>query len=88
MSEKKDDGGPAFPKIWESVNFGDGQIPSQGGITTRDYFAAKAMEGFIGGKMLSLLEFIFGTSSRWSPEFVAERAYEYADAMLAERRKP
>jgi hypothetical protein len=42
------------------------------GITIRDYFATKAMQNLV---------------SDYSPEFVAQKAYEYADAMLKEREK-
>lgn len=42
------------------------------GISVRDYFATKAMQNLV---------------SDYSPEFVAQKAYEYADAMLKEREK-
>jgi hypothetical protein len=42
------------------------------GISVRDYFATKAMQNLV---------------SDYSPEFVAQKAYEYADAMLREREK-
>lgn len=54
------------------------------GLTIRDYFAAKAMQA-----MLSFP----GDERRGNhynnntPEGVAEMAYNYADAMLAEREK-
>lgn len=44
------------------------------GMTLRDYFAAKAMSSLIGGGH--------------TPGLIASRAYEIADAMLAERSKP
>ena len=63
-------GGPAFPtKI--------GSVP---GMTLRDYFAAKAMQGMLAAcrdqAMFS------------QEEELAELAYGTADAMLKERDKP
>lgn len=67
------DGGPAFPI--EAFN-GWGQ-PFEG-MTLRDYFAAKAMQGMIA-------------RTSWGIEDdagdIAGEAYGYADAMLAEREK-
>lgn len=76
MSEqiKRDDGGPAFPSPW-----GEGAPP---GMTLRDYFAIHAPtppEHRINlQRKLKLLS---------ETEIRAALAYEYADAMLAERRK-
>lgn len=69
MSEKT--GGPAFPSM--RYEFGG----EDDGMTLRDYFAAKAMQGLIacGG--------VSDTTAKW----IAEIAYCYADAMLAEREK-
>lgn len=71
----KDNGGPAFPV---TVN---GQETY--GMTMRDYFAAKALPGFLstcerepGGAVSSL-----------SAGDLARASYEMADAMLAERAK-
>ena len=58
----KETGGPAFP------------IPHYThGMTLRDYFAAKAMQGWIVSNVEA------------SNKQFAEAAYEMADAMLAER---
>jgi hypothetical protein len=46
------------------------------GMTLRDYFAAKAMQALIQAQIV--------TRQQQS----AETAYEWADAMLAERTKP
>mgnify|MGYP003505659599 FL=1 len=74
----KNDGGPAFP-----VYDDHGQYVNGGGMTLRDYFAAKAMHQFLARSVLP-------------PEFdaselflmVAARAYEMADAMLKARETP
>jgi hypothetical protein len=64
-------GGPAFP-LETSTAF---QNP---GMTLRDYFAAKAMQGYLG-------------SPEWlrevSPQGTAEAAYRVADAMLKAREQ-
>lgn len=46
---KRDNGGPAFPA--ESVSNGDGGRRPQhySGMSMRDYFAAKAMQGLLAG---------------------------------------
>jgi hypothetical protein len=62
----KHDGGHAFPQ----------QYDDQDGMTLRDYFAAKAMQGM----------FAADTSKSAIPESDKARlAYEMADAMLKER---
>jgi hypothetical protein len=50
------------------------------GITMRDYFAAKAMQGGIG-----LVMHMKQPTNRTVPEVIAEFAYEYADAMMEAR---
>lgn len=68
MSER-DDGGPAFPS-WDYQMMGD-----SGGMTVRDYFAAKAM----------------AIAAQENPDesvhVIARLSYGLADAMLAERAK-
>ena len=66
----KDTGGPAFPHYGGAGWMGPG-------MTLRDYFAAKAMQGMFAGRNGSVL-----TASDW-----ATQAYIIADAMLAERNK-
>jgi len=71
-------GGPAFPHLrWHFGN--DTYAPlAEGGMTLRDYFAAKAMQGYLG-------------SPEWlrevSPQGTAEAAYRVADAMLKAREQ-
>ena len=65
-------GGPAFPQFVIS-NFG---AHVEGGMTLRDYFAAKAMQGFV-------------SDPDWRvdmmPNETARAAYTQADAMLKAR---
>lgn len=66
-------GGPAFPNT-------DATIPKEGdywnfqGMTLRDYFAAKAMQGMLAG-------------GRTGADYVAGLAYQYADSMLKAREQ-
>lgn len=72
MADKKD-GGPAFPD--------GGQHDYTGGMTLRDYFAAKALpmawSAFQDG--------YYECEAAELPQEVAMRAYQMADAMLAAR---
>lgn len=74
MSERND-GGPAFPQMRAIVDGACARQVSEGGLTLRDYFAAKAMAGMVGGTWPDLNE---------RPE-IAKRAYLMADAMLKAR---
>jgi hypothetical protein len=66
----KDTGGPAFPTmLYEHGGESDG-------MTLRDYFAAKAMQGLLASTKTN------------SAQVIAKDAYIIADAMLAERNKP
>jgi hypothetical protein len=56
-------GGQAFPLLFTHAT-------TQEGMTLRDYFAAKAMQGHCPSV---------------PPEHAARRAYDYADAMLKAR---
>ncbi len=80
MSDKIDTGGFAFARQGSRVDFGDGWIPSQDGMTLLDYFAAKAMTG-----MIDYAGTHIGTDG--AHERLARRCYEIAQAMLAEKRR-
>lgn len=74
------DGGPAFARA-------DCRYSAQGaqaGMSLRDYFAAKAMQGMLSGRGQIANE--KGVLLKLPSEFAAE-AYAIADAMLAERNK-
>ena len=65
-------GGPAFPL--STSGYGTDPV---NGMTLRDYFAAKALVGFMGSG-----------DADWTkhPESFAREAYRMADAMLAARK--
>ena len=68
---------PSAPESWEPYTEA---IGVSSGMTLRDYFAAKAMQGIMAG--------ILGDGGDWpNREIVVANAYATADAMLAERAK-
>ncbi len=66
----KDTGGSAFP--WKT------QYAEERGMSLRDYFAAKAMQGLLTKQT---------HTTKFNPEDDATYCYRVADAMLAERDK-
>lgn len=70
------DNPPAFPHFIP----GDERYATirESGMTLRDYFAAKAMQGYCTCP---------STVDSWSVLTTAEQAYQIADAMLKEREK-
>lgn len=72
MSEQNN-GGPAFPEHGQDAY---GMARAEGGMSLRDYFAAKAMQGLIAS-----------AEGQVKPESYVLAAFRIADAMLAERTK-
>ena len=62
------DGGPAFPT----------QVASYEGMTLRDYFAAKAMQGLLIG---------IESGKEHQAALIPKIAYDMADVMLKEREQ-
>jgi hypothetical protein len=88
----KDNGGPAFPATsWTK----DGDFLGENqGMTMRDYFAAKALVGFLAEPLTSGMDSAAKViTQRYTDKGMdvalhyAEAAYMLADAMLAERSK-
>lgn len=79
----QNNGGPAFPSLTQlNSPSHDYRAVSAGGISARDYFAAKAIEGSaekLGDWLLH--------DQEDAARSLARRAYLIADAMLAERAK-
>lgn len=72
----KDDGGPAYPAPEAAkARFGDSNPDAFLGMSLRDYFAAKAMQGFNANPHYD----------EYSHEDMASLCYMAADAMLAAR---
>lgn len=70
----KETGGPAFPSEIQAL---EGVTLTSSGMSLRDYFAAKAMQGWSANPI----------PEDSSIQDVAAWAYRQADAMLAERAK-
>jgi hypothetical protein len=76
------DGGPAFPVPAELCQ--DLTVHEQRGMTLRDYFAAKAMQGFCSNPNASNHP---AAVANWLRDHGAVSAYQMADAMIQERSK-
>lgn len=73
----KHDGGPAFPDPGRAQSAKQRGLLGNPGMSLRDYFAAKAMQGIVTHEdMWNQLD-----------STIAESAYALADAMLAQREK-
>jgi hypothetical protein len=74
----KETGGPAFPalELWNSQKQ-EFIAPATHGMTLRDYFAAKALQGLLEGDPENLAN----TGKKLAPF-----CYEIADAMLGARK--
>ena len=84
---------PAFPLAMPDQYHPEGAPLQQGfiesGMTLRDYFAAYALQGLLSNpKLLSKGKTKLTDVERLeTSKKKSRRAYEYADAMLAEREK-
>lgn len=81
---RQETGGPAFPvPVRDGNEYGRDFI----GLTVRDWFAGQAMilAGVAGAIATANDE--DAKDAKYSPSDLAARAYELADAMLAERNK-
>jgi hypothetical protein len=75
MSEIND-GGPAFPRPFSADDVdADISYPAHTGMTVRDYFAAKAMQGMCAHPY------------DLAPKGISNMAYKIADEMLKAREK-
>jgi hypothetical protein len=70
----KDTSGPAFP--CDLAMYDQEVVDAYSGMTLRDYFAAKAMQGLIA----TSTQFTMGSAG------LAELAFDQADAMLKARK--
>lgn len=81
------DGGPAFPIPGAVSHFGGEKFKDEAyaGMTLRDYFAAKAMQGFLAAEANPRVGTESEPYSRKYADYLALEAYALADAMLAAR---
>jgi hypothetical protein len=75
MSDKVDDGGPAFPRPTSTDEASErcNVFYAQDGMTLRDWFAGQALSNAY-------------TQADVDPDRIARWSYELADAMLAARK--
>jgi len=78
-------GGSAFPEIYTDAKVNEhnqeyGDTYSVGGMTLRDYFSAKAMQGVLSSPDLK-------SEIQNNPQWVAALSFRFADAMIRERDK-
>jgi len=69
MSEKINDGGPAFPVLY-------GQTNGLDGMSLRDWFAGQALAGLLASG-------VYSNSGPGFESFIALKSFYVADAMLA-----
>jgi hypothetical protein len=87
-------GGSAFPQVESQQVGSQGEyhtdVYSTGGMSLRDYFAAKAMQGYVIGVMAGGLIDAHMKAAKavcqTSDEYTAAKAYDLADAMLEARK--
>jgi hypothetical protein len=83
MSDRET-GGPAFPT---DEFMDDGKIKHTPGMTLRDYFATNAMQALIAKAPLRFFADQDADERSAMEKSFAVGAYEYADAIIAERAK-
>lgn len=77
MEQTKPNNTPAFPFMWDAAH--RPIFEKEQGMTLRDYFAAKAMQGMMGVDHEDYIPI--------HCEQLANQAYMFADAMLKAREK-
>jgi len=84
MSGGIDNGGAAFPEIVQRYNpdRDTEETVSEGGMTLRDYFAAKAMQAYLQ----IIHQNHASAGSEQGMDAIADAAYGLADAMLKARK--
>ncbi|MEJ3963079.1 hypothetical protein [Citrobacter braakii] len=83
MIMSKETGGPAFPHVVRYVSPDTYENLTHGGMTLRDYFAAKAMQGLLANTLMGDAS-LHARAPDWLAD-ISVGAYEFADAMLRAR---
>ena len=83
MNNPINDGGSAFPSEQGETQNNEWNQTYQPGMTLRDWFAGKVLNGYLSGRNNNRSE----NPSNFEARQVAMQCYAYADAMLAERLK-
>lgn len=84
MTDKQNTGGPAFP--CDCIPMPNGKVLTSDGMTLRDYFAAKAMQGLVSVELTEQNIDMFRRDKDGHPS-VSLTAYYIADAMLKAREQ-
>ena len=81
---EKNDGGPAFPRTQWTGSEKNAAHRDVAGLSMRDWFAGQALAG-----ILPATDNESGRSAftETEPSWIAQKAYELADAMLEARKK-
>ena len=82
MSNKINDGGPAFPMGYHP----EGNSADQFGMTLRDYFAAAALQAIISSALSEGTKTMYNIRKPDFLECLSLDAYAHADAMLKARK--
>lgn len=88
MDKKINDGGPAFPQgeVWHPNR--EELFTTGGGMSTRDWFAGKALLGQLGNEIaMESVWHIADNNPDKAAELVARQSYRFADAMLKVREE-
>lgn len=80
---KQNNGGPAFPHSARLVAPDTYEHLTHGGMSLRDYFAAKAMQGLLANTLMGDAS-LHARAPDWLAD-ISVGAYEFADAMLRAR---
>ena len=79
----KNDGGPAFPcTLYTNIN-DEARNIRHGGVTKRQYYAAKAMRGFISNPKEAVVSLAESTEDKDIVGAIIKASFEFADAMIA-----
>ncbi len=79
VSNKHDDGGPAFPLAPPALKLGEYAITTPG-MSLRDWFAGQVLCGWVSDQTVV-------ANNKREAAAIAQSVYLVADAMLAERAK-
>lgn len=84
----RDNGGQAFPSAEHQKDYdGNTYTSFHDGMTLRDYFAAKAMMGWLASYGPDAVHPIDSPQPKVALDHLAKGAYAIADSMIAERNK-
>jgi len=77
-NEKKNDGGPAYPRPGANIINAEDYVTGNEGMSLRDHFAGLAMQGIMGNSDYAAA---FATNEH-AAEVIAKHAVMVADAMI------